>query len=161
MSTSGVFFETEQAHTCGETSRFSVIFGESTVQCEGRVVRVERFKSKFGIAVELTSYIFCRELRNHHLSKLRRERAAVGRRGNDISKDIDRGFRKMYRSLYRDSLKQLVKQRSQLVLDRMAIGPGLDMRAVLWTKAVVILPGDAGMAEACRKTEAVGKRQRT
>jgi len=58
MSTCGVFFETEQAHSSGETIRLSVIIDDYTVQCEGRVVRVERLERRFGIAVDLASYSF-------------------------------------------------------------------------------------------------------
>ena len=58
MSTSGVFFETEQAYTCGETIRLTIVLNDSTVQCEGRVVRVERLEDRFGIAIDLASYSF-------------------------------------------------------------------------------------------------------
>ena len=54
MSTAGVFFETEKAHSVGDAIEFSVDFGDATVECQGRVVRVERVNSKFGVAVELT-----------------------------------------------------------------------------------------------------------
>ena len=58
ISTSGVFFETDQAHSIGDRILLSVDFGDATVQCEGRVVRVDQLEGKFGIAVELTSYAF-------------------------------------------------------------------------------------------------------
>jgi hypothetical protein len=60
MSTCGVFFETEQSYALGESIRFSVILNESTVQCQGTVVRVESREGAFGIAVELELYDFAR-----------------------------------------------------------------------------------------------------
>ena len=59
ISTSGIFFETESAHSMGETIRLSVNFAHETLQCEGRVVRVEPRNGQFGVAVELRSYVFC------------------------------------------------------------------------------------------------------
>ena len=59
ISTSGIFFETESAHSIGETIRLSVNFEHETLQCEARVVRVEPRNGQFGVAVELTSYVFC------------------------------------------------------------------------------------------------------
>ena len=47
ISTSGVFFETEQSHTVGAAIRLSVDFGNPTLQCEGSTVRVEKLDSKF------------------------------------------------------------------------------------------------------------------
>jgi hypothetical protein len=58
MSTCGLFFKTEQAHSNGETIRLSVSIDNHTVQCEGRVVRVEQLEGRFGIAVNLTFYRF-------------------------------------------------------------------------------------------------------
>jgi hypothetical protein len=58
MSTCGVFFETEQTHSCGVTIGLSVIFDDCTVHCEGRVVRVEPMAGAFGIALELEFYDF-------------------------------------------------------------------------------------------------------
>ena len=58
ISTTGVFFETAQSHSVGDAIRLSVDFGNTTLQCEGSIVRVEKLDSKFGVAVELTSYIF-------------------------------------------------------------------------------------------------------
>jgi len=58
ISTAGVFFETEGVQSIGDTVRFSVDFPDATVQCEGRVVRVEKLEKKFGIAVEFTTYRF-------------------------------------------------------------------------------------------------------
>ena len=58
ISTSGVFFETKTAQSTGATINLAVDFTDASVQCEGRVVRVQKLDSKFGIAVELTSYAF-------------------------------------------------------------------------------------------------------
>jgi PilZ domain-containing protein len=54
MSTSGFFFETEKAQAVGEAIEFSVEFSDATVECNGRVVRVESLDDKFRVAVELT-----------------------------------------------------------------------------------------------------------
>ena len=59
ISTSGIFFETERAHSIGETIRLSLNFEHETLQCEARVVRVEPRNGQFGVAVELKSYVFC------------------------------------------------------------------------------------------------------
>ena len=59
MSTAGLFFETEQAHTAGDTIRLTVTLNGSTVQCAGRIVRVEAANGRFGVAVKLDSYDFC------------------------------------------------------------------------------------------------------
>jgi hypothetical protein len=59
ISTSGIFFETESAHSIGETIRLFLNFEHETLQCEARVVRVEPRKGQFGVAVELASYSFC------------------------------------------------------------------------------------------------------
>jgi Tfp pilus assembly protein PilZ len=59
ISTSGIFFETESAHSIGDTIRLFLNFEHQTLQCEARVVRVEPRNGQFGIAVELKSYVFC------------------------------------------------------------------------------------------------------
>ena len=59
ISTSGIFFETESAHSIGDTIRLFLNFEHETLQCEARVVRVEPRNGQFGVAVELTSYVFC------------------------------------------------------------------------------------------------------
>jgi len=59
ISTSGIFFETESAYAIGDTIRLLLNFEHETLQCEARVVRVEPRNGQFGIAVELTSYVFC------------------------------------------------------------------------------------------------------
>ena len=58
MSTSGIFFETEHEYSLGDTIQLSVTLNGSTVQCEARVVRVERLQDQFGVAVEMKDYIF-------------------------------------------------------------------------------------------------------
>jgi len=58
ISTSGIFFETESAHSIGDTIRLSLHFEQETLQCEARVVRLEPRNGQFGVAVELTSYVF-------------------------------------------------------------------------------------------------------
>ena len=59
ISTSGIFFETESAYSIGDTIRLFLNFEAETLQCEGRVVRVEPSNGQFGVAVELKSYVFC------------------------------------------------------------------------------------------------------
>ena len=59
ISTSGIFFETESAYAIGDTIRLLLNFEHEILQCEARVVRVEPRNGQFGIAVELTSYVFC------------------------------------------------------------------------------------------------------
>jgi hypothetical protein len=59
ISTSGIFFETESAHSIGDTIRLFLSFQGETLECEARVVRVKPRDRQFGVAVELTSYVFC------------------------------------------------------------------------------------------------------
>ena len=59
ISTSGILFETESTHSIGDTIRLSLHFKHETLQCDARVVRVEPRNGQFGVAVELTSYVFC------------------------------------------------------------------------------------------------------
>jgi PilZ domain len=59
ISTSGIFFETESAHSIGDMIRLFLNFEHETLQCEARVVRIEPRNGQFGIAVEPTSYVFC------------------------------------------------------------------------------------------------------
>ena len=58
FSTSGIFFETAQSPSVGDAIRLCVDFSNVTLQCEGSIVRVEKLDSKFGVAVELTSFVF-------------------------------------------------------------------------------------------------------
>ncbi len=59
ISTSGIFFETESAHSIRDTIRLFLNFEHETLQCEALVVRVEPRNGQFGVAVELKSYVFC------------------------------------------------------------------------------------------------------
>ena len=59
ISTSGIFFETESAYAIGDMIRLLLNFEDETLRCEARVVRVEPRNGQFGVAVELTSYVFC------------------------------------------------------------------------------------------------------
>lgn len=58
ISSSGVFFETTEDRPVGDIIDLCVAFHDSTIQCKGRVVRVEKFNDNFGVAVEFTSYGF-------------------------------------------------------------------------------------------------------
>ena len=58
ISSSGVFFKTDRAFSAGEFVDLCVVFYDSTIQCKGRVVRVEKLDDDFGVAVEFTSYGF-------------------------------------------------------------------------------------------------------
>jgi len=58
ISTSGIFFETERAHSIGDTIRHLLNFEHETLQCEARMVRLEPRNGQFAVAVELTSYVF-------------------------------------------------------------------------------------------------------
>ena len=59
ISTSGIFFETESEYSTGDMIRLFLNFEQETLQCEARVVRVEPRHGQFGVAAELTSYVFC------------------------------------------------------------------------------------------------------
>jgi len=64
VSLSGVFFETEQSMTPGEQIHLVLVLERVSpgrpvrLQCEGRVVRVDRFDSRIGVAVAISSYRF-------------------------------------------------------------------------------------------------------
>jgi hypothetical protein len=58
LSTTGLFFETERAHSLGETVGLSADLDGSTLRCEGSVVRVEQINGRYGVAVALTSFRF-------------------------------------------------------------------------------------------------------
>jgi hypothetical protein len=64
VSTAGVFFETDPPVSVGATLRFSFALayadpeGPVRLRCQGEVVRVERRKSRVGVAVRFTSYRF-------------------------------------------------------------------------------------------------------
>ena len=58
ISSSGVLFETDRAFSRGDAIELRVVFDDSTVQCQGTVVRVEKMDDAFGVAVEFASYGF-------------------------------------------------------------------------------------------------------
>jgi len=64
ISTSGVFFETDQSCSVGTTLSFSLVLehadprGPMRLHCRGEVVRVEQKEGKVGVAVCFTSYRF-------------------------------------------------------------------------------------------------------
>ena len=66
VSLSGVFFETDQFVALGEPIRMTLVLERATpgqpirLQCEGRVVRVERhqLQLRLGVAVAIESYRF-------------------------------------------------------------------------------------------------------
>jgi hypothetical protein len=62
ISASGVFFETDQSFAIGSPISFSLVLahmhGEAPLrlQCEGKIVRIERRSGKVGVAVAIMSY---------------------------------------------------------------------------------------------------------
>ena len=64
VSTSGVFFETDLSFRAGSGITFSLILehadpaGPIRVQCQGTVVRVERVREGFGVAVAINRHRF-------------------------------------------------------------------------------------------------------
>jgi hypothetical protein len=63
ISSSGVFFETDQVLSTGALIHFIVVLepvlGIPThLHCQGEIVRVERLDGKLGVAVSFTSYCF-------------------------------------------------------------------------------------------------------
>lgn len=64
VSLSGVFFETDQSFSLGESIRFVLVLEHVhagrplRLYCEGRVVRVNRCDGQLGVAVAITSYGF-------------------------------------------------------------------------------------------------------
>ncbi len=58
ISTSGIFFEADTAPAIGNAIELTVHFADTIMQCERRVVRVEKLDGKFGVAVEMASYSF-------------------------------------------------------------------------------------------------------
>lgn len=63
VSISGVLFETKKSYAVGAPIKFRLTVSQMgpvpvSVECEGRVVRVDRHEGKNGIAVEMTSYGF-------------------------------------------------------------------------------------------------------
>jgi hypothetical protein len=65
VSASGIYFETPLRFVEGERIRFRVEFtpeagGPLTMQCQGRVVRIERAGEAFGIAARIEEFSFAR-----------------------------------------------------------------------------------------------------
>jgi hypothetical protein len=64
FSASGIFFETDQSFSSGESVEFALKLehfdpGHSVhVRCRGEVVRVERGREKLGVAMVISSYWF-------------------------------------------------------------------------------------------------------
>ena len=63
VSSSGVYFETDQAFTAGSAVSFRLDFenapgGPLRVTCEGKIVRVEQRDGKLGVAATITDYKF-------------------------------------------------------------------------------------------------------
>jgi hypothetical protein len=64
ISTSGVFFETDQALSAGDPSRLTLVLEPAfpgiptRVHCRGKIVRAERHGEKPGVDVAFTSYWF-------------------------------------------------------------------------------------------------------
>jgi hypothetical protein len=51
-------FETETVYAVGDVIGLSVDFPDSSIQCDGRVVRVEKVEGQSAVAVEFASYVF-------------------------------------------------------------------------------------------------------
>jgi len=65
ISTSGVFFETDQVFSAGALIRLILVLEEPTypgtpirLHCQGQIVRAEAHEEKVGVAVAFTSYRF-------------------------------------------------------------------------------------------------------
>jgi PilZ domain-containing protein len=64
LSACGVFFETDVLFSVGVTISFSLVLeyadyvGPVRLQCQGEVVRVERYEDNGGVAVRFTAYWF-------------------------------------------------------------------------------------------------------
>jgi hypothetical protein len=64
ISTSGVFFETDQAFSTGNPIRLTVVLeptlpgNPARLHCRGKIVRAEGHGEKPGVAVAFTSYWF-------------------------------------------------------------------------------------------------------
>ena len=64
ISTSGVFFETDQAFSTGDPIRLTLVVEPTLpgiptrLHCRGNVVRAERHEEKPGVGVAFTSYWF-------------------------------------------------------------------------------------------------------
>ena len=64
ISTSGLFFETNQVFSAGAPIRLTLVLGQTCpgtpicLHCQGQIVRAERREEKVGVAVAFTSYWF-------------------------------------------------------------------------------------------------------
>ena len=65
ISTSGVFFETDQVFSTGALIRLILVLEEPTypgiptcLHCQGQIVRAEQHEEKVGVGVAFTSYRF-------------------------------------------------------------------------------------------------------
>jgi len=65
ISTSGVFFETDQVFSAGALIRLILVLEEPTypgtpirLHCQGQIVRAEQHEEKVGVGVAFTSYRF-------------------------------------------------------------------------------------------------------
>jgi len=58
ISTSGVFFETDQAFSPGTPIQLTLLLEPSRLHCQGEIVRVEGLEGKMGVAVAFKSYQF-------------------------------------------------------------------------------------------------------
>jgi hypothetical protein len=58
ISSSGIMFETETLYAVDDVIGLSVDFPDSSIQCDGRVVRVEKVEGQSAVAVEFASYVF-------------------------------------------------------------------------------------------------------
>jgi PilZ domain len=62
VSSSGVFFATERSFSCGEHIRFTLVLERGDpqrqmyLQCQGKVVRVERRAGRERVAVAISAY---------------------------------------------------------------------------------------------------------
>jgi hypothetical protein len=66
VSSSGIFFETDVAMATGVPLSFTLEYADTPcgplrLQCEARVVRVERCGEKFGVGVAITAFKFERK----------------------------------------------------------------------------------------------------
>jgi hypothetical protein len=64
ISTSGVFFETDQVFSTGDPIRLTLVLEPTCpgiptrLHCQGQIVRAEQQEEKMGVAVAFTSYRF-------------------------------------------------------------------------------------------------------
>ncbi len=64
ISTSGIFFETDQAFSAGAPIQLTLVLELTSpsiptyLQCRGQIVRTEQHQERMGVAVAFTSYRF-------------------------------------------------------------------------------------------------------